>query len=258
MVGRFSSVIFGKVSYTRVGLVVTEPPSRFPTVFAAKFVDLVHDLVFSHSGTKVTIKSAHLLLINKIGQNWWDLPTFKDLNKILLKNISHLTYFSSPLFSLTPVGRRKSPIKILVLNEKCSRRRFFTPFFSRYWKTNNVNVIKILENYCWSYIFILKCIFNKTFQNQITLTPLELFNLFCLWNSQKAFYPHYIGILFEFLPTRREINNVPSDSRLWIFSNGRLSFPAGPQREAQLLGLHRRVAPTAATIWTKLKQEKFD
>ena len=52
------------------------------------------------------------------------------------KDFAYLTYFSSPLFSLTPVGLKKSPMKILVLKEKCSRRRFFTPRFSRYWNTN--------------------------------------------------------------------------------------------------------------------------
>ena len=45
-----------------------------------------------------------------------------------------LAYFSSPFSLIFPVGLRKSPMKTLVLKLKCSRWRFLTPFFSRYYK----------------------------------------------------------------------------------------------------------------------------
>ena len=47
---------------------------------------------------------------------------------------SYLAYFSSPFSLIFPVGLRKSPMKTLVLKLKCSRWRFLTPFFSRYYK----------------------------------------------------------------------------------------------------------------------------
>ena len=117
----------------------------------------------------------------------------------------NLTYFSSPLSSVSPLGLRKSPIMSFVLKLKFSLLIFVMFLFSKYCKRKSSYKRQQLW-WCTNEIII------------ILVT-----------------YPGNVRILFEPLPTRSHVDHLSAYPRLGVLADRGLPSPPVRQRSSEII-----------------------